>query len=413
MSEVRSGEILIFGAGNIGRSFVGQIFGRAGYTPVFADVDRDLVSALARNGRYTVVHRAPAGGEERIDVHPVDAVRADDPEQLTPVLRRVSLVATSVGAAVLPRLLSVLATEAVRRFEAGVPPFDVILAENIHDGGEIVRRAMKSAFAALPQDETSRRSPGYHGSRPVNGAPGVVECSVGKMVPLVPEELSRAEPTTVYAEEFNELLVDAEGWAGAPPAVPQLRLVSPIGAWVDRKLYIHNFGHAATAYLGYSFNPDVRFVWEALEEPSVRRDVHAAMSAAGLALHLTYPGVFSSADIEDHIEDLLHRFSSRGLGDTVYRVGRDLQRKLSAGDRIIGTLRLLQKHSLDTSTIERVYRAALRFRATDENGALFPADEVFLRDRLAVGSAARFLAEISGMDLVADAELLARLTAAY
>ena len=97
-------EILIFGAGNIGRSFVGQIFGRAGYAPVFADVDRELVAALNRDGRYTVVHRHPTGEEQPLEVPGVRAIDAGDADAVRRQLERSPIVATSVGAAVLPRL---------------------------------------------------------------------------------------------------------------------------------------------------------------------------------------------------------------------------------------------------------------------------------------------------------------------
>jgi mannitol-1-phosphate 5-dehydrogenase len=403
MRDPAHGAILIFGAGNIGRSFVGQIFGRAGYPPVFADIDHELVAALNRDGSYVVVHRSPDGSESRLTVPAVSAVHVDDPDEVNAVLRRVSLVATSVGAAVLPRILPLLTSEAVRRREAGEKPFDLILAENIHGGGEMVRQAMVKALPAGSADDY------YEGGIPHGSVPGVIECSVGKMVPIVPEELRRREPTTVYAESFNTLLVDARGWTGMPPAVPEIRPVQPIGAWVDRKLYIHNLGHAATAYLGYLYRPGITLIREAVEDPSVRDAVCAVMTAAGEGLRREYPGVFEDTDIDEHIADLLHRFGSPTLGDTIFRVGRDLRRKLAAGDRITGALRLLQRHHLDTAPIEEVYRGALRFRAVDEAGKMFPDDERLLSELETTSTPEKIIAAVSGFDLDADAELIARL----
>lgn len=403
MRDPAHGAILIFGAGNIGRSFVGQVFGRAGYPPVFADIDHELVAALNRDGSYVVVHRSPDGSESRLTVPAVSAVHADDPDEVNAVLRRVSLVATSVGAAVLPRILPLLTSEAVRRREAGEKPFDLILAENIHGGGEMVRQAMVKALPAGSTDDY------YEGGIPHGSVPGVIECSVGKMVPIVPEELRRREPTTVYAESFNTLLVDARGWTGKLPAVPEIRPVQPIGAWVDRKLYIHNLGHAATAYLGYLYRPGITLIREAVEDPSVRDAVCAVMTAAGEGLRREYPGVFEDTDIDEHIADLLHRFGSPTLGDTIFRVGRDLRRKLAAGDRITGALRLLQRHHLDTAPIEEVYRGALRFRAVDEAGKMFPDDERLLSELETTSTPEKIIAAVSGFDLDADAELIARL----
>ncbi|MEX2442728.1 MAG: mannitol-1-phosphate 5-dehydrogenase [Alkalispirochaeta sp.] len=403
MPDTSSREILIFGAGNIGRSFVGQIFGRAGYAPVFADVDRGLVDALNRQGTYTVVHRHPDGHEERLSIPDVSAVRADDPDAVEPVLQRVRFVATSVGAAILPKILPTLAEEAIRRYESGRTPFNLILAENIHGGGEMARDAILAHFPGGPGEVH------YEGSTPHGGVPGVVECSVGKMVPIVPEELRRKEPTTVYAEAFNTLLVDADGWAGPLPDVPQIRPVRPIQAWVDRKLYIHNLGHAATAYLGHLYRPELRYIKDVIDDASVYREVRTAMEAAGTGLQNEYSGVFSDNDITGHIEDLLYRFASPILGDTVFRVGRDIRRKLSAGDRIAGALHLLRRHQLPTDAVERIYRAALHFRAQDETGNLFPEDERFHRELQAHPEPTTFLAELSGFDPYTDAPLLERL----
>ena len=43
-----------FGAGNIGRGFVGLILHRAGYEVVFADVADELIDALKRTPSYLV-----------------------------------------------------------------------------------------------------------------------------------------------------------------------------------------------------------------------------------------------------------------------------------------------------------------------------------------------------------------------
>ncbi|WP_444230111.1 hypothetical protein [Corynebacterium durum] len=45
---------LHFGAGNIGRGFVGVILHNAGYELVFADVAAPLIDALNSNDSYTV-----------------------------------------------------------------------------------------------------------------------------------------------------------------------------------------------------------------------------------------------------------------------------------------------------------------------------------------------------------------------
>ena len=43
-----------FGAGKIGRGFIGALLSQAGYEVCFADVDPQVVEAINRRGGYTV-----------------------------------------------------------------------------------------------------------------------------------------------------------------------------------------------------------------------------------------------------------------------------------------------------------------------------------------------------------------------
>ena len=105
-------------------------------------------------------------------------------------------------------------------------------------------------------------------------------------------------------------------------------------AYVDRKSFIHNLGHAVTAYLGYVRDPKLVYLWEAVARPDVQAVARAAMWESARALIREYPEEFTEANQDAHIEDLLRRFANRALGDTIFRVGRDLPRKLSPEDRL-------------------------------------------------------------------------------
>ena len=60
-----------FGAGNIGRGFIGQLLHESGYDITFVDIQDDLVDALKKNGRYDVIL-----ADEREERVPVDRVTA-------------------------------------------------------------------------------------------------------------------------------------------------------------------------------------------------------------------------------------------------------------------------------------------------------------------------------------------------
>ena len=95
-----------------------------------------------------------------------------------------------------------------------------------------------------------------------------------------------------------------------------------------------------------------------------------------------FAGNLSTSDeqLTAHIDDLLRRFTNRALGDTVFRVGCDLGRKLGPEDRLQAPLRAAIRLGLPYHMILEAIKAAMQFRATDENGETFPADREFFRE---------------------------------
>ncbi|MFZ4726255.1 MAG: hypothetical protein ACOYMD_12505, partial [Paludibacter sp.] len=62
------------------------------------------------------------------------------------------------------------------------------------------------------------------------------------------------------------------------------------------------------------------------------------------------------------------RFQNRALGDTIYRVGCDLKRKLSAEDRLAGAMHLALELKLPYDKILSAFIVGCAFKATDEAG---------------------------------------------
>jgi mannitol-1-phosphate 5-dehydrogenase len=298
-----------------------------------------------------------------------------------------------------------------RKLEAGGAtdkdsPLSIIIAENDREAPELFRSVLSAEL-----------EPEY----PLNQLVGLVETSIGKMVPIMKAADLAADPLQLFAEEYETLIVDKRAFRGPLPDIPALYPVDPIAAYVDRKLFIHNLGHAAAAYLGFAaveknsneINKSTFTIPVALSLPGVEQSVRMAMNEAADALVMEYqqsqyPGSYSREDLSAHIEDLLFRFKNTALGDTVHRVGRDLRRKLAREDRITGAMLLCAKHSLPFTTVANVYRAALEFAAPAEDGGLFPSDAEFRKtyglDNCAQNTGCsperikRILREVSGLD---------------
>lgn len=365
---------VVFGAGNIGRSFIGQIFSRNGFEVVFIDVNDRLVELLNERRAYDVVIKRNDQPDETMTIRNVRAVNGRDTARAAAEAAGAGYIATAVGPAALMHVIPTIAEAIKLRFGPESPrheqSVDIILAENLRNAASHVKAALEKR---LPRNF------------PIASRIGLVETSIGKMVPIMRREDLDTDPLRLFAEEYNTLIVDGKGFKCGIPQFPEIMAVHNIAAYVDRKLFVHNLGHAAAAYLGFVRHPERHTIWEMLEDPAIRAGARKAMEQAAAALAAEYPTDLSRRNLQEHIEDLLERFANRALGDTVFRVGRDLARKLSRDDRIIGAIRLAWKHGLPFDAIAEVFHAALAFDARDEAGKRFPEDDTFIRETVSHG----------------------------
>ncbi len=355
-------KIVIFGAGKIGRSFIGQLFSRGGYEVVFVDVSKPVVDALNEKQSYKVVIKGEK--DEILTIGNVRAILASETEKVTDELATADISTVSTGQQGLPNVFPLIATGLVKRQQvSGEKPLDIIIAENLRDAANYFETELERI---LPQ--------GF----PLNKLVGLVETSIGKMVPIMPKNDVDADILQVFAEPYNTLILDKKAFKNPIPKFEGLAPKENMKAWVDRKLFIHNLGHAATAYLGYNYNPGFVYLYEALAIQEIYNEVRETMLQAANLLLAKYPDEFTIQSLTSHIDDLLHRFQNKALGDTIFRVGCDLRRKLGPNDRLAGAINLALELGMPYDKIFNVLQKACNFRATDENGNLFPADLEFV-----------------------------------
>ncbi len=378
---------VVFGAGNIGRSFIGNILSSNGMSVVFIDADAELVKQLNNSKSYRVLIKRNNNADREILVSNIEAIHSYERDKIIKYLAECNLCATSVGQGALPKVIPLIAEGIKERKRKSLPPLDIVIAENIRNGAAYFRGIL---------DEN-----GLTGMEA-----GLIETSIGKMVPIMTKEDLVEDPLVIHAEEYNTLILDRNGFKNKVPEFPEIKSVENIAAWVDRKLFIHNLGHAASAYLGFEQHPSRRLIAEVLEDKHILQQVRRVMNESAEALLSEYPDDFTRRDLSDHIDDLLFRFQNKALGDTVYRVGRDLPRKLGREDRILGAMRLCLKHNLPYGEILKVFYSALEFSAADLTGEIFNPDIIFTGKFSELGIR-KGLTDLCGIDPVNDKILIA------
>lgn len=343
-------QAVIFGAGNIGRGFIGQLYSESGYDVTFVDVDDRLIATLQERGSYTIQLVSNENTEE-VKVGPVHALHSvRDREEVARTLAQASLSATAVGARILPRIAPLVAAGITQRAAAGnTQPLNLIICENLKDAA--------AAFRSMVEEHLSENDRLYSRDHI-----GFVDTVIGRMVPPPTPEMVQADPSLILVEPYRELPVDRHGFIGQIPVISGMEACDNFPAYTARKLYIHNCGHAVLAYLGYLRGH--QYGYEALVDPSVHSILESALGEARQGIVAEY-GV-SAGWLDAHARDLLHRFANRALGDTIFRLGRDPIRKLAPKDRLIGAARLAEKASVSPASLSWGIAAGYCFDPGDD-----------------------------------------------
>ena len=128
---------VMYGAGNIGRGFMGQLFSQSGYELTFIDVAETVINSLNSQKRYPV--RILSGdNSEDIWVEGVSAINGLNKEDAAEAIASADIMATAVGVRVLPHIAPVIAVGLKKRFASNAKPLNIIICENLVDADKIL-----------------------------------------------------------------------------------------------------------------------------------------------------------------------------------------------------------------------------------------------------------------------------------
>ncbi|HGY1167817.1 TPA: mannitol-1-phosphate 5-dehydrogenase [Citrobacter braakii] len=375
---------LHFGAGNIGRGFIGKLLADAGIQLTFADVNQVVLDALNARHSYQV---HVVGENEQVDtVSGVNAVSSigDDVVEL---IAHVDLVTTAVGPVVLERIAPAIAKGLVKRKAQGITtPLNIIACENMVRGTTQLKGHVMNALADADKAWVEEHV-------------GFVDSAVDRIVP--PSASATNDPLEVTVETFSEWIVDKTQFKGELPNIPGMELTDNLMAFVERKLFTLNTGHAITAYLGKLTGHQT--IRDAILDEKIRAVVKSAMEESGAVLIKRYG--FDAAKHAAYIQKILGRFENPYLKDDVERVGRQPLRKLSAGDRLIKPLLGTMEYALPHVNLVKGIAAAMHYRSEEDPQA---QELAALIDEKGPQAA---LAQVSGLD--ANSDVVAEAVNAY
>lgn len=326
-----------FGAGNIGRGFVGLLLHEAGYEVVFADVADALISQLAEASSYDVheVGENPA-------VKTVEGFRAlNSAAQETAVVEEIAtadVVTTAVGPHILKFVAPVIARGLAAR-PADLPPLQVMACENAINATDLLHTEIRAAWDDSAGD--------------LDAVAVFANTAVDRIVP----NQAPGQGLDVTVETFYEWVIDRTPFRGNAPSIPGATFVDELGPYIERKLFTVNTGHASAAYFGYGAG--LEKISDAMADPAVAAKVRAVLEETKELLVAKHG--FVEAEQEAYVQKILQRFSNPHLPDTVNRVGRAPLRKLGRHERFVGPAAELAERGVTPVALLEAMSAALRF----------------------------------------------------
>lgn len=369
-----------FGAGNIGRGFVGLLLHEAGYEVVFADVNASLIDALKAAPTYTV-HEVGEDPADRV----VDNYRAINTstheDELIREIATADVVTTAVGPNILKFVAPVIAA-ALERRQADLPPLAVMACENAINATDQLAAHVRERVGANGEIVEARAV--------------FANTAVDRIVPGQAADAG----VDVTVETFYEWVIERSAFAGEPPVIPGATFVDELEPYIERKLFTVNTGHATVAYFGFAAGAST--VAEAIASPQVA-------DAARRVLEETSALLVSKHGLDAHEqrayrEKILGRFANPALPDAVERVGRQPLRKLGRNERFIGPAAELAESGTRPVALLDAIGALLRFDVPDDEQSVEmhrllaeTEPEQFVRDVCGLGPSHPLFADVVGV----------------
>ena len=327
-----------FGAGNIGRGFIGSLLSKAGYHVVFADVNTEIIDKINKDKEYTIHVMDTVCSEEKVnDISGVISINNEIYKEIV----EAEIITTAVGPVVLPRIAPTIAKGIALRKENGVKNYlNIIACENAIKASSQLEEEVKKY---LTKDEVDY----------LEEFVGFPNCSVDRIVPPVKSE----NILDVVVENYYEWNVEEKAFKGEIPKIEGMNLVDNLMAYIERKLFTLNTGHAITAYFGYLKGYET--IEESIKDEVIYDFVKKAMIESGKGLIAKYN--FDEEAHYKYINKIIDRFKNPYLKDDVARVGREPLRKLNENDRLIKPLITARGFNIKTDSLLLGVGAALHY----------------------------------------------------
>ena len=355
-----------FGAGNIGRGFIGALFSQSGYHVTFVDIAEQIINKLNEEKQYNVVLATEQKESATIDnVSGLNNLHQAD--EVIDTIVNSTYLTTAIGPNILPRIAPLIAQGIAKRVASTDENLYVIACENQIGATDILKEHIMENL----DEETKAK---------LEGRVYFFNSAVDRIVPIQDQD-----SLDVLVEPYYEWVVETKE---SIPPVNGMTIVEDLAPFIERKLFTVNTGHAVIAYFGYLQGKET--IDKTLADEQIAKQVKETLKETGAYLVKQY-----GLDEEEHmayINKNIERFKNPFLNDGVTRVGRAPIRKLGPEDRLVRPTTEAQKAGLPYSNLAKAIAAALLFDFAEDEQAME------IQNMIKEDGVAAVLKKVSGLD---------------
>jgi mannitol-1-phosphate/altronate dehydrogenase len=287
--------VVIIGAGAIGRGYLPLVLNNDKYNFVFIDQNLKILNLLKKK-KYYFSYKIKNNLYEKKKIFIKSAFHIKQLAQLK--IKNLSLCFVCIGPRNIKDIIFFLKT-------INTP---IIVCENDPETVNEIKKSIKNkkVFFAVPDVITSNTSP---------------------------KKLLKKDKLSIVSED-GELYIEK-----GPRIYGELKFLSRkdlLKIQWTAKLYLHNTPHCIAAYLGSIIN--VKYIHNAMKNQFVRKIVEGSMNEMLKTLKLNWD--ISHSFLEWYAQKEINRFKNTLLFDPISRVAREPLRKLEINGRLIGAAQL-------------------------------------------------------------------------
>ncbi len=352
--------ILIWGAGRIGRGFVGDIFASAGYHLVFVDQAKSLVEKLNQRESYTVVK---AINEKNISFSKIENFKAfhtSQKQEIQKIINKIDTIAIATFPKNFGSVARTLQPLIINRKQTNPDnPINILICTNLVHAGPLFQQHLLTGLEKTEFEYFSEKV-------------GIVETLIIRIAPPAPQEEIKKDPLVVWTNGYSEFPVAKSDFKGTPPEIPNFRFVQDMRAEEKRKIYTYNMCHAILGYYGFQLGYDL--LVECLDDHFIRREVEGALDEASKALQREY--AFSENKMTNWIHGVIEQTDNSTIGDSVIRMAADPIRKLKRDDRLVGPALLSLQNGINPSHIINAIGAAFHYNNENDPASVKISNQI-------------------------------------